>query len=336
MSTEHLVQMAAQGAARASADVSLPSGNGGAHEPDGTSDTKPAAGAPPRLRSVIEIVSLVVAPASLLSALLFYFGWTYTNARALYFGIDPSTFGYSTQDYLLRSVDPIFIPLGALLVAAVVIMHLHSALSRWTGDERKRTFLRVVAAVLMAGGCMTFVVGVIGVTRGSVFGVDFLLPPLGLCFGIGAIAYATLLNRRLAASRGASRRPSDDPRWLSSASRILLGLFIVLNLFWAVRDWADAVGRGRAQELAQAVPYRPGAVIYSKNELHIAAPGVEVTEVGDAESAYRFRYSGLSMLIYSGRKYFLVATQSPPESPTTIVLPDREDIRLEFTSRSLS
>jgi len=74
--------------------------------------------------------------------------------------------------------------------------------------------------------------------------------------------------------------------------------------------------------------------MYSKTQLHLDAPGVEMSEVGDAESAYRYRYSGLSMLTYTNSKYFLVATESPPDAPTTIVLPDRDDLRLEFTSRS--
>ena len=289
----------------------------------------------PRLRSVVEIVSLVLAPASLLSALLFYFGWTYTNSRALYFGIDPSTFGYTTQDYLLRSVDPIFIPLGTLLLVAVILLYVHSILVRCIGDGRHRRLLTGIVVALAAVGCSSLVAGLIGVSSGAVFGQTFLVTPLSLCVGIGAVAYADYLHGRLSAGHDRARHRDPGARRLASAGTILVALFIVLNLFWAVRDWADAVGRGRASELAAMVPYRPGVVVYSKSDLHIDAPGVNVTEVGDAESAYRFRYDGLSMLIYSSHKYFLVATQSPPAAPTTIILPDRDDLRLEFTSRSL-
>lgn len=290
----------------------------------------------PRLRSLFEVVSLFLAPASVLSALLYYFGWTFTNARALYFGIDPSTFGYDTRDYLLRSVDPIFIPLGVLLLLTLAGMHLHAILLRWFEHGNRPLLLRLVPPTLGVLGCTSLVAGVSGVVNGSVFGVDFLLTPLLLAFGLGAYAYAAALNRRFGATAGGAPSSAADPRWLGTTTRVVVVLFMVLNLFWAVGDWANAVGRGRAQELARLIPYRPGVVVFSKGDLHIDAPGVDVTQVGDADSAYQFRYSGLSMLVYSDRKYFLVATQSPPETPTTIILADRDDLRLEFTPRSLS
>ena len=285
------------------------------------------------LRSVFEIVGVVLAPASLLTALLFYFGWTFTNARALYFGIDPSAFGYTTQDYLLRSVDPIFIPLGALLVVAVSIVSLHAVLVRWLGGVRQPRLRALVIAGLASLGCASFTAGLFGVLSGSLFGETFLVTPLTLAFGLGAMVYSAQLSRRLAGQRTALRRNGGAGRSAATARVILVALFIVLNVFWAVRDWANAVGRGRAQELARVIPQRPSVVVYSKFELHIDAPGVEMTEVGGADSAYRFRYQGLTMLLYSNDRYFLVVTQSSPDNPRTIVLPDRDDLRLEFSSR---
>ncbi|MGI8807958.1 MAG: hypothetical protein ACR2KK_08985 [Acidimicrobiales bacterium] len=287
----------------------------------------------PHLRSVFEIIGLVLAPASLLTALLFYFGWTFTNARALYFGIDPSAFGYTTQDYLLRSVDPIFIPMGALLVVAVSIVSVHSVLVRRLADVRQPRLRTLVLAGLAAAGCAAFLAGLFGVVTGSLFGETFLVTPLALAFGLGAMAYSAQLSRRFAGERPPAPRPPAQGRSAATARVILVALFVVLNLFWAVRDWANAVGRGRAQELARMIPYRPSVVVYSKSELHIDAPGVEMTEVGGGDSAYRFRYQGLTMLVYSNDRYFLVATQSSPDNPRTIVLPDRDDLRLEFSSR---
>lgn len=321
MSTEHTTLMEAERPLGDPVEARAPRVDGG------------APGVTPRLRSLFEVLSLVLAPASVLTALLFYFGWTYTNARALYFGIDPSTFGYTTQDYLLRSVDPVFIPLGALLVTGVAIVSGHSLLLRWLCGGRRPRLCRLVVAGLASTGCLSFALGMLGVLTGSVLGETFLVTPLSLSFGIGAVAYATHLSRRLAVGRGADRPPAGESRTAGSAGLILVSLFIVLNLFWAVGDWADAVGRGRAQELARIIPQRPSVVVYSKSELHIEAPGVETSEVGGEDSAYRYRYRGLTMLLYSNSKYFLVATQSSPANPRTIVLPDREDLRVEFSSR---
>ena len=45
---------------------------------------------PVTVRGVLEKVSLVAAPPTLVIALAFWFGWTLTNARSAYFGIDIS------------------------------------------------------------------------------------------------------------------------------------------------------------------------------------------------------------------------------------------------------
>lgn len=307
-------------------------GSDAGHDPAPDLVATDAESVTPRLRSVFEAAGLVLAPASLLTALLFYFGWTFTNARALYFGIDPSAFGYTTQDYLLRSVDPIFIPLGALLVVAVSIVSLHSVLVRRLGDVRRRRLRTLVIAGLASIGCASFTAGLCGVVTGSVLGETFLVTPLTLAFGLGAMVYAAQLRHRFAGRTALAGDPGPG-RSAATARVILVALFIVLNVFWAVRDWANAVGRGRAQELARAIQYRPSVVVYSKFELHIDAPGVEMTEVGGDDSAYRFRYQGLTMLVYSNDRYFLVATRSSPDNPRTIVLPDRDDLRLEFSSR---
>ena len=73
----------------------------------------------PSARSALELAGLVVAPTTLVTALAFYFGWVLTNSRASYFGIDASALGFSTQDYLLRSADALFVPLGTALVLAL-------------------------------------------------------------------------------------------------------------------------------------------------------------------------------------------------------------------------
>jgi hypothetical protein len=63
-------------------------------------------------RGVLEAIGLVVAPTTLLTAVALYFGVKLTASRADYFGIDQSTLGFSTRDYLLRSTDAVFVPVG--------------------------------------------------------------------------------------------------------------------------------------------------------------------------------------------------------------------------------
>src|SRR6476620_8009654 len=53
----------------------------------------------------------IVAPATALSALLFYFGYVSTRAQYLYFGLDVDTIGPSTQAFVMRSPQPLLVPL---------------------------------------------------------------------------------------------------------------------------------------------------------------------------------------------------------------------------------
>ena len=75
----------------------------------------------------------IVAPATLLSALLFYFGYVSSRAQYDYFGVDVDTIGLSTQDYVMRSPQPLLTPLLALLLLAVGVAALNELIRRRVG-----------------------------------------------------------------------------------------------------------------------------------------------------------------------------------------------------------
>ena len=72
----------------------------------------------------LNLLGSVVAPATLIGALLFYFGYVSSRAQYDYFGVDIDSVGLSTQDYVMRSPQPLLVPLlvlallGAALTAA--------------------------------------------------------------------------------------------------------------------------------------------------------------------------------------------------------------------------
>ena len=272
-------------------------------------------------RPAVEAVRLVVAPTTLLGALLFYFGWVFTNARSLYFGIDPSTLGFSNQDYLLRSIDPVFLPFGALLLVGLVLVAAHRALDRVLERHDGERLVGPLPAVLAVVGAVLFAVGMAGVADRPLFGTDFLLTPAGLGLGVACASYAAYLRGRL--------RPATQRR--SPVAAVLVALLVVLSLFWATGDWARAVGRGRAQQLAQALGQRPGVVVYSDAPLHLDAPGVTETVLDGPAPVYRYR--GLKLLIRSGGKFFLLPATWTPRHGVAVVLPDSDGLRFEFTPR---
>jgi hypothetical protein len=118
--------------------------------------------------------------------------------------------------------------------------------------------------------------------------------------------------------------------WSSIASGVLVGMLIVLSLFWAASEYARGLGTGRAQEMAADLLHRSEVLVYSKERLHIEAPGVFETTVGDADSAYRYRYTGLRLLLRSGGNYFLLPALWSHTDRSTVILPDMPSIRLQF------
>ena len=45
----------------------------------------------------------IAAPVTLVSTLLFYFGYVYTKSQYAYFGVDVDTIGLTPRDYVMRS-----------------------------------------------------------------------------------------------------------------------------------------------------------------------------------------------------------------------------------------
>lgn len=284
-----------------------------------------------RARTVLELLALVAAPTSLLIALAFYFGWKLTEARAAYFGIDYSTLGYSTQDYVLRSADALFIPLSVTLVAGLIGVATHAFVADSFANARRLRLLRGAAPTAAVVGAVLFGIGAFGAFRSLPFRTWYLLAPLSLPLGIALLAYSGYIHDRLAAS---SKPPATrGPRLAPGPQGIVLViLLIVLSVFWAASEYAAALGRGRAQHLESTLSLRPGVIVYSRQQLGVNVPGVIEEALTGADSAFHYRYTGLRLLIRSDDKYFLLPDGWTRVSGIAIVLPDSEDLRFEFTA----
>jgi len=286
-----------------------------------------------RLRHLLDVGKQVVAPSSLLAALLFYFGWVYTNARATYFGIDPSMLGYSNQDYILRSVDVLLIPLSTLLLLALVLAWGHVSLCRWIESGRLPRVVSTARLILIAVGLASLVVWVSGVVDRPLFGTQFMVTPLSLGLGVALIAYASALVDRLPGRERRVVGAGAEPPWFRPVVSVVVFLLLAVSLFGGFGHLAGAIGEDRAHRLAAGLPYRPGVVVFSKEALQIGGPGVFYAPIEDDQSAYRFRYRGLKLLIRAADKYFLLPSgwTAEVDGGAAIVLPDDGDLRFEFT-----
>ena len=275
-----------------------------------------------------------VPPVTLITGLLFYFGWarTYSQARAL--GADASVFGYSTQDYLLRSVDSLFLPLLVLTGLGLLALVGHQFVSArlrsvGPGNPDKPlvhtgTILLLIGLALLAYG-LSYSVDLLGRTRF----VD-LTGPLALGAGVVLGAYGSWLRSR---ARGVHRSgpwgqvPSAP--WAAPVAAGLIMCLVALSLFWAVGNYALWRGQDLAQVVADTYLDRPGVVVYAPHRL--ALEGVTETPLSDpGQPAFAYRYSGMRLLDRVANTYFVMPVDWA-RSPRLILLKDSADLRIELT-----
>jgi hypothetical protein len=120
-------------------------------------DTPGGSDSPVTVCGILENVSLVVAPPTLVVALAFWFGWTFTNARSAYFGIDTSTLDFSATDYLLRSADAMFVPVAVTLLAILTAIMVHGLVRHAIHTSRGRNAVaRGAIGGAILGAVLTF------------------------------------------------------------------------------------------------------------------------------------------------------------------------------------
>lgn len=278
-------------------------------------------------RAVLEWIALVVPPTTLVTALAFWFGLTLTSARSAYFGIDYSTLGFAASDYILRSTDALFVPVAVVLLLVLASLGVQALVTFLIKAGLQLAAIRAVALIVLLFASATTLVGVWSMFRPLPFPSHYLLPPVLLGGGAAWAAYA------FSVLRAVWFRNRNDQRNISVWERsgyLLVAMLVTLSLFWAASLYAAALGRGKAQDLERNLQDRPGVTVFSKQSLGLGPP-VKETVIGNQEAAYRFRYSGLRLVIRSAGKYFLLSEGWTREAGVAVVLNDGPDLRLEFT-----
>ncbi|MGA7206791.1 MAG: hypothetical protein WBX27_19435 [Specibacter sp.] len=275
----------------------------------------------------IAAVSSFGPPLAVITALLVYFGWARSDAQARAMGLDVSLFGYSVQDYVLRSIRSLFVPLVVLAATAI----LWVALDRWlTGAGlavRHRAAVRRGALAAMVVGAAVAVL-----TFSSTFfrgGADATFLPYIMAAGVLLAAWGSHLRRHVPASSRPARAGAVMAVKYRSLESVLVFSVVTLLLFWGTADFAQAVGRGLAVQVEQSVGTMPRAAVYSAARLAVGAPHVIETDLGTA-AAPLYRYRGLRLLVASGGKFFFLHDGWTLRSGTVVVLPDNDSIRVEL------
>lgn len=273
-------------------------------------------------------LSSFVAPLTLVTALLFYFGYVSTREFFRYFGVDVDIIGLSSQEFVMRSPGALFIPVMILLLVAAGAMIGHRVLRRWLVSRPVQTQRRVVAAfawtgigLLLAGIALAFLAPALGIEE-----YGQLLTPLLLALGAGLAAYAGSTVRALGWSG------------IGRGVVVLLVLVLVAGTFWTTATIAQWWGLGQARALAADLRSLPAVVLDTQERLYPGNDDITFRELGGAASAspeaesaaptFAYRYFGLRLLAQGGGRLYLVPDEWSPDA-STIVVP-YDDVRVRF------
>ncbi|GAA0210247.1 hypothetical protein GCM10010492_05060 [Saccharothrix mutabilis subsp. mutabilis] len=269
------------------------------------------------LAGVASAVGALAPPVTIATSLMLYFGWARTAEQARFMGVDVSLFGYSTQDYVLRSIRTLYIPLLVVAAAVLCWLAVHHRVLKVL--ETRRRGLRVAGRALFATGLAALAAVVVVATVQRAFLP--LVVPLVLAVGTVVAAYGAWLTR----VTGDAKAPA--PPWHNALRKLMVGSMITLALFWELSLYAGVTGRGYADELAATVHTLPRATAYSGESLGIEAPNV----VEERLDTGRHRTTGLRLLVRSGGRVFLLHDRWNPVNGRVVVLPDNETVRWQFS-----
>ena len=272
--------------------------------------------------------STVIAPATLLSTLLFYFGYVSSRAQYRYFGLDVDTIGLSTQDYVMRSPQALLVPLLALSLGGAGLLLVHLAVRRHPPPRSAVRGLLAVSVLAVLGGAV-----LIGAyAQVGDWAAYPLVTPLLLAAGSGGLLYAV----RLPGAPAFLGQTDADGRALRRGVLALVLVAIVGCLFWATATVAEWSGLGNGMRTARHLDRLPPVVLDTRERLFLTDGIVEETALpGEEGDRFRYRYRRLSLLIQGDDRLFLVPdTWSPSASTIVVPLDDSVRVRFRFVNRS--
>lgn len=295
-----------------------------------------AASPPPEvvaaLPQVLKIVGAIIAPTTLLTALLFYFGRLHITGLFRYLGVNFTVLDLTAQDYLIRSADGLFVPLTLVAALALLAIWIHRLLLEIGSTKIRPIVLRVLTALAAITGVVLVSVAIVAMVGNvAVFAAHPETGGLSLAIGVLLLAYAARLLRLLMAELRPERVKLRTPEAVIVAEWGAIFVLVSVGLFWAVGSYAIGVGTGRAQQIETELSSSPDIVLYSEKSLSLHAAGVQELACQNPDAAYQFRYEGLKLVLQSGNQYLFLPASWTHANGAALLIPRSEALRLEFS-----
>lgn len=301
----------------------------------GDRDSRPAGDEGVTLTSVVAGATKVLAPTAVITAILYYFGWARTNAAAEAVGTDQSLFGFTTTDYLIRSVAPLIRPIGLTLLAITVVVIASGFASREISERVKDgrisgKAVEIATAALLAGAVAAIIAGAVGIhdpqgQRPAHLSAYLLVGGAGLL--LASLTMARLVPENHDGQVTASLH--EQRAWVIGVAVAL----VLIATFAIVVRLAYDDGTNSIQSFVDGMDDEPQVVLTSERPLDIEYAGVStnVYETSDG-AAPRYQYDGLRLLLEANDRLFLVTDGYGTTAPVSalIVVPKSADLRIDF------
>lgn len=277
------------------------------------------------LSGAFPVIMAVVSQVAVITALLYYFGWVRTQAAFAYFGVDVGLLGFSTSDYVLRSLNsaiPLLIVAGLIVMGATALHRPFVELASVAAGDRTRRVITISAVVVVAA--VLVVILVLGMFPLRIRRVATGYPlPLAL---IG-IVFLAAFGWQVWATDGDNRSHPGARVWA-----VLLSALALLGMLWLIALYAQDIGERRGAEIAAKLNGGTEVVLYSSERLAIDGPGVIDQPLAQEGSRYRVRYLGLRLLARTPDSYLLVPADWRKGSSSVFVVNTDDSVRLDLIS----
>ncbi len=303
----------------------LPAATAGAG-PGSGNPADPAAAGLRRLRLAVT----VLGPLTIVTALLYYYGYVTAYAEYAYFGVNIELLSYSSADYVLRSPASLFAPLLVLLVLAGLGYWAHVSLASWDLQATHPRRARIVFWVTIAGGTALLLRAAFGIVNGNLSARE-LIGTTPAALGLGTLL--ALYSFRFRPARQPTAGPGQAPVAISTVAWVIGWCFVIASLFWLVNSFASAYGRGIGQDIQQGLIGQPEVILHTHSQLVVEAEGLNPPDILCESSIdskdYPYRYINLRLLATSADSYFLVP-MTWTENRGIVIIVKKSDVSLQL------
>ncbi|MFE0463090.1 hypothetical protein ACFW1A_27930 [Kitasatospora sp. NPDC058965] len=258
----------------------------------------------------------VAAQAGFLAALMFYAGAVYTNAYYSYFRVPVPGLALGFPDFVLQSLHLVTVPVVAALVLVLMTANWRRLLAVLPVPDRVATAVRTTVTTVARCYLLVLAAGLVLLLFWQQIQPHGWIAPVTLAAGL-------LLGQARAAYHG------HRPTGLRERAVPVFAAGVLLA--WAAVLYSAHLGKQDAEYVAGQVVRQPGVVLYSTRPLSLLGRGLLAEDLGE-RFPFRYRYTGLRLLIERGGRYYLLPVGWQRATDSLYVIRENDNTRVELTA----